>query len=251
MKDLFTRNRFISLTVIVLLLAGWEVVSRVTGARQILPGPADSIEALFRLCGEPGFLRSLGSTILRGLLGFALAFGCALVIGILSGLYSAVEAGFRPVIVLFRSVPVISVILLALIWFRVEQVPVFIGFLTMFPLLSTNLTQGIRQTDRSLIEMARLYQVSAWRILREVYIPSILPYLFSGISSAMGFGWRAVIIGEVLSQPRYGIGSMMQEAQSFLLVAELIAWTLIAVVIGYLFEGINRILESKNVRWNR
>jgi ABC-type nitrate/sulfonate/bicarbonate transport system permease component len=44
---------------------------------------------------------------------------------------------------------------------------------------------------------------------------------------------------------------MMQEAQSFLLVAEVIAWTLIAVIIGYFFEGINRMFESKIVRWNR
>ena len=251
MKDFFSRNRTISIAVIGLLLVIWELVSRITGARQILPGPADSITALIHLFGEPGFLSSLTSTIIRGLLGFILAFGCALVIGILSGLNPVVEAAFRPIIVLFRSVPVISIILLALIWFKVEQVPVFIGFLTMFPLLSTNLTQGIRQTDPKLVEMARIYHVKEWRILREVYIPSILPYLFSGISSALGFGWRAVIIGEVLSQPRYGIGSMMQEAQSFLLVAEVIAWTLIAVIIGYFFEGINRMFESKIVRWNR
>jgi len=251
MKNSSTTNKIVILSVIVLLIIGWEVVSRSVGSRQILPGPVDSFAALFNLIKGPAFFTSLGSTLWRGLLGFLLAFGSALVIGVLSGLNSSIEAGFRPVIILLRSVPVISIILLALIWFRIEQVPVFIGFLTMFPILTTNITQGIRQTDPAIIQMARLYRVREFRILREIYIPSILPYLFSGISTAAGFGWRAVIIGEVLSQPKYGIGSMMQDAQSFLLVAEVIAWTLIAVIIGSLFEWIIRQAEKRIIIWNR
>jgi len=65
----------------------------------------------------------------------------------------------------------------------------------------------------------------------------------------MGFGWRAIIIGEVLSQPQYGIGTLMQEAQTYLLVKELIAWTLIAIIISYLFEFSVRKIEQKALVW--
>jgi NitT/TauT family transport system permease protein len=75
--------------------------------------------------------------------------------------------------------------------------------------------------------------------------------LFSGASTATGFGWRSIIIGEVLSQPRYGIGAMMQDSQSFLLVSEVIAWTLIAVVFGAIFEWLIRVTEKRIMKWNR
>ncbi len=178
MKDFFTRNRTISIAVIGLLLVIWELVSRITGARQILPGPADSITALIHLFGEPGFLSSLTSTIIRGLLGF-ISFGCALVIGILSGLNPVVEAAFRPIIVLFRSVPVISIILLALICLSGAGSGI-IGFLTMFPLLSTNLNPRDPANRPEAGRDGPDLSCQRWRILREVYIPSILPTCSAG-----------------------------------------------------------------------
>ena len=249
MKRLFTRNHLVSLAVASLLLVIWEILSRALGSGQILPGPVDSLSTLFRMTGSGDFYQSLGLTLLRGFIGFALALAAALLLGIPAGLNSVFEAAVRPLIVTVRSTPVISFILLALIWFRVNQVPIFIGFLTMFPILTTNISQGIRHTDPAYIQMARLYAIKPGRILKEIYFPSILPWLFSGISTAIGFGWRSVIIGEVLSQPEYGIGSMMQESQSFLLVSEVIAWTLVAVMVGALFEWFVNRVEKSLIRW--
>jgi NitT/TauT family transport system permease protein len=108
---------------------------------------------------------------------------------------------------------------------------------------------GIRSVDRDIIEMARFYRISRSRIISEVYIPAIMPFIISGASSAMGIGWRAIIIGEVLSQPKYGIGTMMQAEQTFLNVDAVIAWTIIAVLISYGFEKIIRWSEHKIVVW--
>lgn len=251
MKNLSVRNRIISLSVIILLIIGWEWLSRVFGSRQILPGPADSITSLIKIAGEPDFLLALGSTLYRGFIGFFFALLCAILVGIPAGLNSGIEAAFKPILITLRSTPVVAIILLALIWFRSEQVPVFIGFLTMFPILSINITQGIRETDTSLIQMASLYHIKKTKILSHIYWPSIMPFLFSGMSTAVGFGWRSVIIGEVLSQPRYGIGAMMQDAQSYLLVSDVIAWTLIAIVVSAVFEWIIRQIEKRSIRWKK
>jgi NitT/TauT family transport system permease protein len=251
MNNSSVRNRLISLSVVLLILVGWELLSRSFDSRQILPGPVDTMTSLAKIISGPEFFSSIGYTLLRGLVGFSFAFVCALIIGIPSGLNTGVEAGFKPILITIRSTPVIAIILLALIWFDVEQVPVFIGFLTMFPILATNITQGIRETDHSLIQMAKLYHVKRLRILRHIYWPSILPFLFSGISTSIGFGWRSVIIGEVLSQPQYGIGSMMQDSQSYLLVSEVIAWTLIAIILGAFFEVITRWIENRSEDWKK
>ena len=148
-----------------------------------------------------------------------------------------------------RSVPVISIILLALIWLDSGSVPVFIGMLTMFPFITTNVSDGIRSIDRDLVTMAEFYKVKRERIIRELYIPAITPFIVSGASSALGIGWRAIIIGEVLSQPEYGIGTMMQNAQTFLNIDAVIAWTIVAVLISYGFEKIIRLIERKFITW--
>jgi len=251
MNNSSVRNRIISLCVIVLLIIGWEWLSRSFNSRQILPGPGDTVTSLISIAGKPDFLSALGSTLFRGLIGFLFAFTGAILIGIPAGLNSGIEAGFKPVLITLRSTPVVAIILLALIWFKAEQVPVFIGFLTMFPILAINISQGIRETDTSFIQMANLYHVKKRRILTDIYWPSILPYLYSGMSTAIGFGWRAVIIGEVLSQPRYGIGAMMQDAQSYLLVSEVIAWTVIAILVSAIFEWIIRLVEERSIRWKK
>jgi len=250
MRGLFTTHNLVVVTSIVILLVVWEIVARMMASEQILPGPLQTIETLVKLVAEPSFMPALGHTLLRGLYGFILALFAGLLIGMLSGLHPLLEAGFRPILVTIRSVPVISLILLALIWLEVESVPVFIGFLTMFPIIARNTSDGIKQTNHSLIEMARIYRIPTKRIILEIHFPSLIPFMMNGFSSAIGFGWRAVIIGEVLSQPKYGIGSMMQDAQSFLLVPELIAWTLVAVAIGFVFESMLVSTEKKLLRWS-
>jgi NitT/TauT family transport system permease protein len=155
----------------------------------------------------------------------------------------------RPILVTIRSIPVVSIILLALIWFHPGAVPVFIGMLTMFPFICTNVSDGIRNIDKELVVMAEFYKVIRKRIVRELYIPAIMPFIVSGASSALGIGWRAIIIGEVLSQPRYGIGTMMQNAQTFLNVDAVIAWTIIAVLISYGFEKAIRWIEGRFIIW--
>ena len=251
MKNSSFRNRIISLCVIILLIIGWQWLSGSYNSRQILPGPGDTISSLISIAMKPGFLSALGSTMLRGLIGFIFACVGAILIGIPAGLNAGIEAGFKPILITIRSTPVVAIILLALIWFKAEQVPVFIGFLTMFPILTINISQGIRETDMAFIQMAHLYKIKKRRILTGIYWPSILPYVYSGISTAIGFGWRSVIIGEVLSQPRYGIGAMMQDAQSYLLVSEVIAWTVVAILVSAVFEWIIRWVEKHSIRWKK
>ena len=96
---------------------------------------------------------------------------------------------------------------------------------------------------------SKFYKVSNKRIIREIYIPAITPFIFGGISNAVGIGWRAIIIGEVLGQPKYGIGTQMQNAQTFLKVDVLIAWTFVVIILSYLFELLVRWVERKLVIW--
>lgn len=249
MKISFTGKQYISLASVVLMLIVWKILSLHFKSDFVLPSPEKTLMTTLRLFGDEKFLATAGTTISRGLIGFIISGILGIGTGILTGINPYVNAFLRPILVTIRSTPVVSIILLALIWLHPGAVPVFIGMLTMFPFICTNVSDGIRSIDDELVVMATFYNVSRKRIVCELYIPAIMPFIVSGASSAMGIGWRAIIIGEVLSQPRYGIGTMMQNAQTFLNVDAVIAWTIIAVLLSYLFEKSIRWAESKFIKW--
>lgn len=249
MKNSITKNKIITIASIIFLICLWSTGSLILDSELILPSPAKTFISVYEIFIQPDFLGVIGATILRGLIGFIISFFLALVLGIMAGLNSAFHAFLNPILVTIRSTPVISLILLALIWFDVNQVPVFIALLTMFPFICVNIIDGIRNVEGDLIEMAKVYKVNSKSIVKDIYLPAISPFIFSGASSAMGFGWRAIIIGEVLSQPKYGIGTFMQNAQTYLLVDKVIGWTIIAIMLSYIFENIIRIIEKKTIAW--
>jgi len=238
-----------SLAGVTFMLIVWKVLSMHFSSDFILPSPETTFSTTIKLFGDSQFLETVGTTILRGVFGFVLSFILGLGFGIWAGVSPNFNAFLRPILVTVRSIPVIALLLLALIWLNPGLVPVFLAMLTMFPFICTNVIDGIQSVDQNLVQMATFYRVGRGQIIRELYLPAIMPFIISGASSAMGIGWRAIIIGEVLSQPKYGIGTVMQSAQTFLKVDAVIAWTIIAVIISYGFERIIRWSERKIVIW--
>lgn len=249
MKISLNKRHYIGIASVLFMLFVWKMLAWMFDSSFIVPHPEDTLIKVISLSGNPEFLNIAGTTIFRGLTGFLISALLGVATGILAGISPGFNAFITPILVTIRSTPVISLILLALIWFSSGMVPVFIAMLTMFPFICTNVVDGIRSVDRNLIEMARFYQVGQQKIITGVYLPAIIPFIISGASSALGIGWRAIIIGEVLSQPRYGIGTSMQSEQIFLNVDAVIAWTLIAVLISYIFEKLIRWGEHQLVAW--
>ena len=249
MKISFTSKQYVSLASVIFMLAVWKILALHFDSDFILPSPEKTLVTTLNLFGDSKFLTTVGTTILRGLAGFVLSGILGVGLGVIAGINPHFNAFLRPMLVTIRSTPIIALILLALIWLNPGSVPVFIAMLTMFPFICTNVTDGIKNVDTDLVEMATFYRISRNRIIRELYIPAILPFIISGASSAMGIGWRAIITGEVLSQPKYGIGTLMQAAQTFLNVDAVIAWTIVAVLISYGFEKVIRWSERKLIVW--
>ena len=221
---------------ILLIPVAWQLLSWQMAQPQLIPSFPDLIRALLRLVYSSGFLVSIGTTCLRACVGLLLSLAAASITAFLLNRSEAIRFLFMPWLSLLRSVPVISFILLALIFLNPEMIPLLIAFLTMYPLLTENLLKGLMNRRDSWKMLARQFHLNAWNCLFQINYPQLKPYLFSGLASAVGFGWRAIIMGEVLSQCVDGIGKRMKEAQVFIDVPELIAWTLVAIVLSWLTD---------------
>jgi ABC-type nitrate/sulfonate/bicarbonate transport system ATPase subunit/ABC-type nitrate/sulfonate/bicarbonate transport system permease component len=226
---------------------GWQIISFSIGYPEIFPSLYNLVKKIFVLFSSPDFLIIIIATIIRGLFGFMLALILAFLIAVISNFSCFWKNFFNPIIVLTRSIPVVSFVLLAILWFTPTRLPVFIALMTMFPILVQNILTGLEQTDRKWIEMAQVFGKSKINQFFTIYLPASKSGIFDGISTAMGYGWRAIIIGEVLSQPVRGIGTAMKEAQAFFNVSEIIAWTVVIVLISYIFDLIIRKIQTINL----
>lgn len=227
---------FPTLLSILFIALVWQLISVAIGYPAIFPGLSDLIIQISQLILSKSFLVEVSTTILRGISGFILAFLFAGGIATISRFSDFWKHFFHPLIVITRSIPVISFVLLAIFWFTPSKLPIFIALLTMFPILVQNILTGLEQTDLKWIEMAKVFGKSPIKRFFTIYLPASKANIFDGISTAMGFGWRAIIIGEVLAQPLHGIGTAMKQAQAFINVSELIAWTVIIIFVSYLFD---------------
>ncbi len=241
-------KRFKALSLLMLLLT-WKALSALVDIEIILPSPESTFGSLYEIVRSPVFWPAVGSTIMRGLKGFCISLALGLVAGLLAGFNTYIFAFLQPLVTGIRSVPTMSIILLALIWFPSNGVAVFVCFLITFPILYTNILEGVKSVDLSLVTMSNLYRVKRWRVIWELYLPGITPYLLAGISTALGLTWKVVVSAEVLSQPQPAIGTEMETAKMYLQTSRVLAWTLIAVVLSYSCETVLRFAEKRLKPW--
>ena len=129
-----------------------------------------------------------------------------------------------------------SFIILALVWLDSGQLPLFIAFLMVFPTVYLNLLEGVRQTDRKLLEMARVFRVSPARRLTGIYLPQVLPYFRSAASLGLGLCWKAGIAAEVIGLPAGSMGERLYTAKIYYQTPDLFAWTAAIVAVSAAFE---------------
>ncbi|MBR2595695.1 MAG: ABC transporter permease subunit, partial [Solobacterium sp.] len=155
---------------------------------------------------------------------------------IVCSLSPLLNALLYPLVRTISAVPVTSFIILVMLWLPYTYVPVFIAALLVTPIVFGNVRAGITETDPALLEVAKIYRFTRMKKLKHVYIPSVLPYFWSGALTALGLAWKAGIAAEVLALPKNAIGSGMYYSKLYLETADLFAWTVIVVIFSFFFE---------------
>ncbi len=224
--------------VILFWIVVWEAVYLLIGRDIYFPSPASVVVAFFRLLMEKNTWVIIGWSTYRTLFAIIASAVLGVIIGMACGLSRVMYDFVNPLMVILKSTPVVSVIIISIIWFRSTDVPIFSGFLMCFPIVFTGAVAGVRSTDPKLIEMCSFYKVGRWDMLKKLYLPSAKPYINASVVSIVGICWKAVAAAEVLSMPRLSIGANLYFAKTSLSIALLFAWTAIIILLSFVFETI-------------
>ena len=221
---------------VALAIALWQMGAMALNSRILLASPWQVLVRLAQLLQEPPFYGAIGFSLARILAGFLLGLTLGTLLAALSARWPLVETLLWPYITVIKTTPVASFIILCLIWLNSANLPIFISLLLVLPVVYSNMLSGIRQTDRQLLEMARVFGVGPLRRLRYLYLPQLRPYLTSACSVALGLSWKAGIAAEVIGIPTGSIGEMLYEAKVYLSAPDLFAWTAVIIVVSVAFE---------------
>jgi NitT/TauT family transport system permease protein len=218
----------------------------------ILPGPARVWDALRLIIANGDLWSNLAVTLWRVAVGFIVAALVGLPFGIFFGANRRAGEFFEPVIPVLNTVSSAIWAIFAIIWFGIsDATTIFVVFMTAMPLIITNVWQGTRTVNSDFIELAQALRMPRRKVMTKIYLPTILPYFFSGSRLAFGFSWRVSLVAETIGSSS-GVGYRLRQAADLIRTDQVFAWTLTLVILMAGIEmGMMKPLENYLFRWKK
>ncbi len=211
----------------------WQIAGA-TANPVLFATPTRVIEAFADLV-QTGVLAEALAVALKDLgMGLGLAVVVGLTVGIAMGRSADVENALNPYVNFMQATPVIALVPLMIIWFGIDtktRVVVIFIFSVWAIIISTQ--AGVKGTPRALMDVARIYHLSEWRIIRDITLPNAVPVIWAGLRIALGKAMIGVIVAQLLVSI-VGIGALVsaygQSFQTDYLLAAVVSTSLIGVV---------------------
>jgi NitT/TauT family transport system permease protein len=244
------RNKIIFTLSVIGMIAIWQIISMLINSEILLPSPYSTLKAFVKMIVTIDYWIAIGSTVMRGFLAVAISIIVGVGLGIAMGFSDIVKMIFLPYIKLIQAIPPISWIIIAMIWFHYEIVPIFVMSLNLIPIMTINTMNGIDEIDPKIIEMSNLYRLSR-KTKFVIYLGSILPYILSGTAIVLGQAWKVSSIAETISNPTFGIGRKLKWSLSNLEIVDTFVWTVSIIIISAIFNKLLSIIRGKIEKWKR
>lgn len=238
------------LALLVIILAAWLIAGYVGVLKPYtLPPIQTIIDTAVDYIVKGKLQANIIVSFIRVIKGFLVALVIAIVMGTTVALFPKFDTFTDLVLQIIRPIPPIAWIPLAILWFGIgESSKVFIIFLGSFFAIFTNTVDGIRGIERKYFELASVYEVSRWNLIKQVVIPGALPSIMTGICLGLGHAWVCVVAAEMIGATK-GVGYMLTDGRSMSRPDVVILGMLIVGIVGKIMDDALRILRNKLITW--
>lgn len=214
----------------------WQGIAMMVNQSIILPSFLDVLNRLVYILSDSSFYNHLFITLFRVVLGTLSAFILSFIFAILSYDFKWVEQALKPLVLVSKTIPNITYILLVLIWFSREMSVFFVTLLILFPVLYTQISTGLFGINPEHLEVLKLYPETYFHRLIKVIIPLIKIPLFEGLKGALSLGFKVGVMAEILGQVQPGLGYLMHIARMNFETVDLFAYTAIMILVVVIIE---------------
>ena len=237
------------------LIVIWHIAAILMADTEVLPGPLAIAHAIIGVLAEPGpegksAYFHLGITLGRTFLTFGAAMALGIAIGLAMGLRKVIEYSMMSLIPLALTMPTILMVFLAVMWFGFNEIGSLVAVVgVVTPFVAVNIFQGAKAMDKSVIDMAKVFRADKKMLIRKVYIPQLLPYIFSAFRFAFGMTWKIVALAETFGI-KFGIGYMFFFWFEQFNMELVLAWIIMFVILMLILEhGVFARLEHAAFKW--
>jgi sulfonate transport system permease protein len=241
----------------VLLVALWQLLS----ATGVLPAsklvsPVSIVHTAYTLIttNNPAYGTLQYSLLIsaeRWGIGFSIGIVIAVLLAVVTGLSRVAETALDPIVQALRSIPLLGILPLFIVWFGIGELPkdliVLLG--AFFPMYVSTFA-GIRSVDPKLGELGQVLGLSRRELVTHIVLPGALPQVFSGLRLSVISSLLALVVGEQINA-NAGLGFMITQAESFLQNNIIMVALIVYAILGLLADWIVRVLERKALAWRR
>jgi sulfonate transport system permease protein len=187
----------------------------------------------------------------RWAVGLAVGVTVGVLLAVLTGLSRIGEAVADPILQALRSIPLLGLIPLFIVWFGIGELPkvLFVVLSALFPMY-INTFAGIRGVDSKLGEVGHVLGLRRREMLRHIVLPGALPQALTGLQLSVVFSMLALVVGEQINATS-GLGFMITQAEQFLDNSVIMVALIIYAILGLLANGAVRLLQRKALAWRR
>jgi len=242
-----SRSRFVSP---LLLLLIWELGSRagLIPART-LAAPSAVLETLFSMIVSGELPSNLLVSFGRVAIGLSIGVSVGVALGLVAGLSKPGEAAVDPVMQIKRTIPVVALSPLFIVWFGIGETPKIglIAFATLFPVY-LNLYNGIRGVDVKLLDAARSFGLSQSELIIHVILPGALPSLLVGLRYSLSIAVIMLVVAEQINASS-GLGYLINNARDFMRTDIIVVCLMVYAILGLGADTIVRLIEKRALAW--
>jgi len=230
------------------LFAVWEAAVDILKIPEFfLPPPTAVFKAIVDYW--PAIYKHSLFTLSATLVGFGLAVGFGLLLGLAVGWSRAIYAGLYPLMIGFNAIPKVAVVPILVLWFGIGFAPaVLTAFLISFFPIVVNVATGLATIEPELEDVLKALGASKLDIMRKVGIPRALPYFFGSLKVAITLAFVGAVISESVAS-NVGIGNLMLQAQAQFAVPLIFAGLVALAVEGIVMYWAMALLEARMTRW--
>lgn len=213
----------------------------------VLQPPSAAFAAMFKLWRV--FLYHSWVTLWVTMVGFALAVGFGIILGLVVGWSRAIYRGLYPVMIGFNTIPKVAIVPLLILWFGIGEVPAIVtAFLISFFPIVVNIATGLATTEPELEDVLRALGAGKLDIMLKVGIPRALPYFFGSLKIAITLAFVGTVVSETLGA-NAGLGYLIALEGASFRMANVYAALLLLAFEGVLMYAIFAGIEQHFTKW--
>ncbi|HEU0187239.1 MAG TPA: nitrate ABC transporter permease [Gallionellaceae bacterium] len=250
-KQYFASNLLPPLLGMGLLILLWALLAQTSPN---LPGPLKTWHSAVELFRDPFYIKGpndqgIGWNILNSLQRVGIGFGMAALIGIplgfMIGRFNFLDKMTSPLVSMLKPVSPLAWLPIGLLVFKAANpAAIWVIFISSIWPMIINTAMGVRQLPQDYLNVARVLNLSEWKVFTRILFPATLPYMLTGVRLAIGTAWLVIVAAEMLTGG-VGIGFWVWDEWNNLNVEHIIIAIFVVGIVGLLLEKLLVLLASR------